>query len=199
MSFPLCSEAVSLTHLQNPCAISLFPSLKLSFAVMAAGIGSRHGSSFCLQFFVLWHRLFPCPLAVGRRVFCPLPVLHCWHKKPQEAGTELGSLVHLSAAHARPLHCAILRATAAVHNARSRARCRLPGSSWEARQVQPAQRAAGSVLGAGCLLSAPALRAWLTHEQQHVSGRCSSVLQGSSTPHAFPKALAAHPNQVSRF
>lgn len=37
MSFPLCLEAVSLKHLQNPCATSLSPSLKLSFAVMAAG------------------------------------------------------------------------------------------------------------------------------------------------------------------
>lgn len=64
MSFPLCLETVSLKHqkLQNLSAVSLFPSLKLSFAVIAAELGRRHGSSLPSVFCSL---ALPLPLFFG--------------------------------------------------------------------------------------------------------------------------------------
>lgn len=82
-------------------------------------------------FFVLWHYLFPCPLAVGRRVFCPLAVLHLLapeatdHRGRDRAGVTCPSL---SSPHqALPLSYAILQATATVHNLTSIAHSRLLG------------------------------------------------------------------------
>lgn len=87
---------------------------------LAAGIAFLSVFSF----FVLWHCLFPCPLAMGRRVFCPLLVLHCWHKKPRGLITVRWG--HLSISQqptpGLTLHCAVLQATATVHKCKEHSR-----------------------------------------------------------------------------
>lgn len=139
MSFLLCLEAVSLQNLQNPCAISLFPSLKLSFAVMAGGTWQQAQLFFPSSVLCSLALPLPCPLAAAGGSFVP-----CWcctagtwsHRATVRWG---GAGVTCPAT---PLGCATLGGTASARR-KEQSTQQLLGSS----QIQAAQGAAGSSLG----------------------------------------------------